>query len=181
MVKHLKKSQLRLLLLPILSLLSFSCSKISQSELQGNWYVNTILVKEVTSDTDSGWISQECIAPVFVVHEILMLQKSVILPCPSADFMLRGYNDYKGEIKYSLSGDKLVIPEIHYSQYKVEENSDASASEITFYGITFNVNTNGGNMDLSSTVEQTDNLGNVKKRTNVRIELSKTELTNEDK
>ena len=136
-----------------MSIVLVACSKISQSDLQGNWYVGTILTQEITSNTDSGWTSQEGLSAVFHVHEILTIKKSVIIPCPSADFMLENYDDYKGEVKYTLSETKLTIPEIHYAQYK--EHPDGTS-------------------------EVYDNLGNVKKRINMRIELSKTDLTNED-
>ena len=158
-----------------------ACSKISQSDLQGNWYVGTILTQEITSNTDSGWTSQEGLSAVFHVHEILTFKKSVIIPCPSADFMLENYDDYKGEVKYTLSGTKLTIPEIHYAQYKEHPDGTSEASETTYSALTFEVATNGKQMELTGTSEVYDNLGNVKKRINMRIDLTKTDLTNEDK
>lgn len=157
-----------------------ACSKISQSDLQGNWYVGTILTQEITSNTDSGWASQEGLSAVFHVHEILTIKKSVIIPCPSAAFMLEEYDDYKGEVKYTLSGTKLTIPEIHYAQYKEYPDGTAHASETTYAALSFDVATNGKQMELTGVSEVYDNLGNVKKRINMRIELSKTDLSNED-
>ena len=158
-----------------------ACSKISQSDLQGNWYVETILTQEITSNTDSGWTSQEGLSAVFHVQEILTIKKSVIIPCPSADIMLETYEDYKGVVNYTLSGTKLTIPEIHYTKYKEHSDGSIEASETTFPALTFEVATNGKQMELTGTSEVYDNLGNVKKRINMRIELSKTDLTNEDK
>lgn len=158
-----------------------ACSKISQSDLQGNWYVGSILTQEITSNTDSGWASQEGLSAVFHVHEILTFKKNVIIPCPSSDAMLESYDDYKGEVNYTLSGTKLTIPEIHYAKYKEHSNGTVEASETTYSALSFEVATNGKRMELTGTSEVYDNLGNVKKRINMRIELSKTDLSNEDK
>lgn len=94
--------------------------------------------------------------------------------------MLEEYDDYKGEVKYTLSGTKLTIPEIHYAQYKEYPDGTAHASETTYAALSFDVATNGKQMELTGVSEVYDNLGNVKKRINMRIELSKTDLSNED-
>ena len=165
----------------LVAIVLVACGKISQSQLQGNWYVSNILTQEITSNTDTGWTPQEGLSAIFTVHEILTFNKSVIIPCPSADAILEGYDDYKGEVRYMLSGTKLTIPEIHYSKYKEHTDGTVEASETTYSELSFEVATNGKQMVLTGTSEVYDNLGNVRKRINMRIELSKTDLTNEDK
>lgn len=177
---HMVSAMKRIFVL-LMAIALVACSKISQSDLQGNWYVEIILAQEITSNTDSGWTSQEGLSAVFHIHEILTFKKSVIIPCPSADYMLESYDDYKGEVYYTLSGTKLTIPEIHYTKYKECSDGTIEASETTYSALSFEVATNGKQMELTGTFELHDNLGNVKKRINMRIELSKTDLTNEDK
>ena len=169
------------LLLVILSLTIISCSKISQSSLQGNWYVGNILTQEITSNTDTGWTVQEGLSVVFFTNEILTFSKTTIIPCPTSASTLIGYDDYPGYVPYTLSGSQLMIPELRYSYYRDEGNGNVSAGEVTYKALTFDVAMNNNQMELTGTFEDTDNLGNVKKRTNVRIELKKTNLTNEDR
>ena len=88
--------------------------------------------------------------------------------------MVKDYDDYPGYVAYSLSGNMLVIPEQHYSYYRIDNNGNASAGEISFRALEFEVGITGNEMDLIGKFEETDNLGNVKKRVNVMIDLSRT-------
>lgn len=161
-------------LITILALVLISCSKISQSDLQGEWTVDYIQLQEITANTDSGWKSEMAISPIFFVSEMLTISKSTIIPCPTAASMVKGYDDYPGYINYSLTGNKLVIPEQHYSYYRIDGNGDVSAGEINFRAMEFEVCIAGNEMDLIGKFEETDNLGNVQKRVNVMIDLSRT-------
>ena len=166
---------MRRILLTILALALVSCSKISQSDLQGNWHVDGIATQEITSNSDSGWRMQQALSPVFLEGESLTFKKGILVPCPSADYALEAYEDYKGEIKYSISGSKLTIPEIHYVRYKEYDNGDKEYSETTYPALTFEVVLSGSAIRLTGTTEQTDNLGNVTKRINMRLDLTRTD------
>jgi hypothetical protein len=161
-------------LFAILALVLISCSKISKSDLRGVWTVDSIKQQEITANTDSGWYSGMAIAPIFFVGETLTISKSNIIPCPTTASMVKCYDDYPGYINYSLAGNKLVIPEQHYSYYRIDGNGDVSAGEINFRAMEFEVGIAGNEMDLIGKFEETDNLGNVKKRVNVMIDLSRT-------
>lgn len=155
----------------MLSLILPSCSKISQSDLQGEWTVNSIQVQVVTANTDSGWQDQRGLT-IFIVGEQLTIKKNVIVPCPSSSISLQSYDDYTGEVKYSLSGGKLIIPDQHYSYYK-QSGDVVECGETTIYGGTFDMTLEGNVLTLSGSHEELDNLGNVKKRTNCIISLSR--------
>lgn len=165
---------MRRILLTILALALISCSKISQSDLQGAWTVDNIQLQEITANTDSGWKSEMAISPIFFVGETLTISKSNIIPCPTTASMVKGYDDYPGYINYSLTGNKLAIPEQHYSYYRIDGSGDVSAGEINFRAMEFEIGIVGNEMDLIGKFEETDNLGNVKKRVNVMIDLSRT-------
>ena len=157
----------------LLSLSLFSCSKISQSSLQGTWSVNSILLQEITSHNDTGWKDSQSAASIFFIGESLTISKSTIIPCNTAASYIRQFDDYPGCFNYSLSGATISIPEVHYT--KVEKNGDTivRVDEYTQYAMDFNVDINGGEMMLSSSSEITDNLGNVERRVKTKISLSK--------
>ena len=162
------------ILLLALAVLTLSCNKISQEDVQGKWFVESIFVQEITAHSDSGWKSQDSVSAVFHTGEELTIRQRVIIPCPSASAMLEHYDQYDGTIKYTLSDDKLIIPDIHFYQAKVQDDGLTSeASETTVYGVTLDIRIDGGTMTLSGTKDQTDNLGNVEKRTNIRISLTR--------
>lgn len=163
-----------LVLLIMLAMAFTSCSKVSQSNLQGDWTVDSIRQQEITANTDSGWNSEKAISPIFFVGETLTISKSTIIPCPTTASMVKGYDNYPGYINYSLTGNKLVIPEQHYSYYRIDGNGDVSTGAINFRALEFEVGIAGNEMDLIGKFEETDNLGNVKKRVNVMIDLSRT-------
>lgn len=165
---------MRKLLFTILALSLFSCNKISQLDLQGSWTVDSIQQQEITANMDSGWKSEMAASSIFFVGESLTFNKSSIIPCPSAASMVKDYDDYPGYVAYSLSGHTLVIPEQNYSYYRIDSNGDASAGQITFRALEFEVGIADNEMDLTGKFEETDNLGNVKRRVNVRIDLSRT-------
>lgn len=161
-------------LFAILALVLISCSKISQSAMQGDWTVDSIKQQEITANTDSGWNSGMAISPIFFVGETLTISKSTIIPCPTTASMVKGYDNYPGYINYSITGNKLVIPEQHYSYYRIDGNGDISTGAINFRAMEFEVSIAGNQMDLIGKFEETDNLGNIKKRVNVMIDLSRT-------
>lgn len=150
-----------------------SCSKVTQSELNGNWYVDSIEVQEITSNTDSGWRPQQGIMAIFAVKEVLSISKSHITPCPSCSASLTMYDNYSGQVKYTLSGSKITIPDQQYSYVRMNGEQISEVGETTIQGGVFDVDIDNGEMDLSGTMESTDNLGNVKKRTNIQITLHK--------
>ena len=148
-----------------------ACGKISQSSLQGEWTVESIQVREITPTTDSGWKSQLGAANVFIVWESLVFESKYILPCPSADALLRKYNDYEGKISYKLQGDKLSIPESHFSYFHTD-GEIAEAGEITLRASSFDIiSADGGLLVLSERYRDTDLLGNVRKETDTRVQL----------
>ena len=148
-----------------------ACSKISQSSLQGEWTVESIQVREITSTTDSGWKSQLGAANVFIVGESLIFESKHILPCPSADAILRKYDDYEGRISYKLLGDRLSIPESHFS-YLHTDGEIAEAGEITLRATNFDVIcADGGLLVLSEQYRDTDLLGNVRKELDTKVQL----------
>lgn len=157
----------------ILTLALVSCSKISQSDLQGNWTVDSIQQQEITADTDSGWKPQTALSSIFFVGETLTFNKSTIIPCPSAISYIKDFDNYPGYVNYSLSGNRLVIPEQTYSYYRLEDDGTASYGESTFMALEFEVGLTGTEMDLIGKLEETDILGNVKRRVNVMIDLTK--------
>ena len=165
---------MRRVLLFALVVLTLSCNKISQEDVQGSWYVESIYVQEITAHSDSGWKSQNSVSAVFYTGEVLTFRKYVLLPCPSASASLEYYDQYDGTVKYTLSDDKLIIPDIHYYQVKIQNDGLTSeASEITVYGVTLDIRIEVGTMTLAGTKDNTDNLGNVEKRTNIRITLTR--------
>ena len=160
----------------ILLLLLFACSKISESDIQGSWHVEAIQVQIITSNTDSGWQQQAGFCSIFIVNEALSMNKGRITPCPGADAILKAYDNYPGYVNYAFKGNKLNIPDQHYSFFRqgTDQNGFTTESgEVNIQGITFDVVLNDGEMSLSGKQEGTDNLGNVKKRTNVKIDLSR--------
>lgn len=150
----------------------FSCSKIPQSKLQGDWFVDSIEARELTSDTDSGWKSLQGTMSIFVVGEVLAINKLDITPCPSAASFYKAYDNYTGRVSYTLSGGKMIIPDQLY-YYAKNDGENAEYGEVAIQGGAFDIVLDGGNMMLSSTIEQSDNLGNIQKRTNFRISLHK--------
>lgn len=159
-------------ILPFVALLvlAVSCGKLSQSDILGEWTVEAIQVQEVTSNTDTGWKEQPGAGIVFVKGEKLSFEKKHIIPCPSVDASLRKYDNYPGYIPYNISGTSLVIPSVEFA-YNRQEGDYMEAGQIALHGITFDVEIDDGRMFLSGTMESTDNLGNVKKRINQKIEL----------
>ena len=149
-----------------------SCGKISQSDILGEWTVGEIQVQEITAETDSGWKTRQGAGMVFVQGETITFEKNRIIPCKSVDANLRQYDNYPGYIDYTLSGAKLTIPSVEYSYYR-QNGETVEVGQISMQGITLDVAIQGNTMNLSGTPDSTDNLGNVKKRTNVRIELSR--------
>lgn len=95
-----------------------------------------------------------------------------IIPCKSVDMGLRQYDDYPGYVSYTFSGSKLTFPSVEYSYYR-QNGDNVEAGQMKMQGITLDVALNGNIMSLSGTAEHTDNLGNVKKRTNVKVEITK--------
>lgn len=156
----------------ILPLIALSCNKVSRSDLQGEWTVDSVKTQVVTSTTDSGWQNQLGAMSIFVVGEELTINKYVIVPCPSAAESMQGYDDYTGEVKYSLSGDKLIIPDQHYS-YQRQSGDNMERGETMIQGCTFAMTLEEHVLTLSGTNEELDNLGNVKRRTNTIITLSR--------
>lgn len=161
------------ILLFVLALTILSCSKISQSSLQGSWIVNSISAQEITANTDTGWKTQQAASSIFFTGESLTIGKSTITPCPSSSEMLKEYDDYPGYFNYSLSGTKLTIPEAHFSYVRKNGDKVVMAGEYTQNAMNFTVALNGNDMELNGTSEETDNLGNVKRRVNVKINLTK--------
>ena len=149
-----------------------SCSKVSQSDILGEWTVGNIQVQEITADTDSGWKTQQRAGIVFVQGEAISLEKGRLIPCKSVDMGLRLYDNYPGYVSYTFSGAKMTIPSVEYSYYR-QNGETIEAGQMGMQGITLDVAIEGNRMNLSGTMENTDNLGNVKKRTNVRIELNR--------
>ena len=160
------------LVLLFLALVLLSCSKISQSDLQGDWTVNSVRVQVVTSNTDSGWQDQFGAMSIFVVGEELTFKKTVIIPCPSAGASMHSYDDYTGEVKYTITNNKMIIPDQHYS-YCRQSGDTMEYGETMIGGGTFDMTLVGDVLTLSGTYEEFDNLGNVKKRTNCIISLSR--------
>ena len=156
----------------VLFLALVSCGKVSQSDILGEWTVGDIQVQEITADTDSGWKTQRGVGILFIQGEIITFEKNRIIPCRSVDANLRQYDDYPGYIVYTLSGAKLTIPSVEYSYYR-QNGETVEAGQMGMQGITLDVAIEGNSMNLSGTMENTDNLGNVKKRTNIRIELNR--------
>lgn len=109
---------------------------------------------------------------VFVQGETITFEKNRVVPCKSVDAHLRQYDNYLGYIDYTLSGAKLTIPSVEYSYYR-QNGETVEVGQMSMQGIMLDVAIQGNTMNLSGTTENTDNLGNVKKRTNVRIELSR--------
>ncbi len=152
-----------------------ACGKISQSSLQGEWTVESIQVREITSTTDSGWKSQLGAANVFIVGESLVFESKHILPCPSADAILRKYDDYEGRISYKLLGDRLSIPESHFSYFHTD-GEIAEAGEITLRATNFDIiSADGGLLVLSEQYRDTDLLGNVRKELDTKVQLLRKE------
>jgi len=139
---------MRELLSVLLALALVSCSKISQSDMQGDWAVDSIQQQEVTADTDSGWKPQTAVSSIFIVGETLTFNKSTIIPCPSAISFVKDYDNYPGYVNYSLSGNRLVIPEQHYYYARIEDDGTGSAGESTFMALEFEVGITGNEMDL---------------------------------
>lgn len=83
------------------------------------------------------------------------------------------YDNYSGQVKYTLSGSKITIPDQQYSYARMNGEQISEVGETTIQGGVFDVDIDNGEMDLSGTMESTDNLGNVKKRTNIQITLHK--------
>ena len=162
----------RLLYSVAASLAIISCSKVSQSDILGDWTVGDIQVQEITADTDSGWKTQQGAGIVFVQGETITFEKGRIIPCKSVDMGFRQYDNYPGYVSYSFSGAKLTIPSVEYSYYR-QDGDNVEAGQMKMQGITLDVTLNGNIMSLSGTAEDTDNLGNVKKRTNVKVELTR--------
>ena len=157
----------------VLSLTLVSCSKISQSDLQGSWTVDSIQQQEITADTDSGWKPMTVASSIFFVGEMLTFNKSTITPCPSAASSLKVYDNFTGTINYTLSGNKIFIPEQQYYYVRIEDNETSFYSSATYMALEFEVGLTGNEMDLIGKFEETDNLGNVKRRVNVMIDLSR--------
>lgn len=149
-----------------------SCSKVSPSDILGTWTVGDIQIQEITADTESGWKTQKEAGIVFVQGETISFEKGRINPCKSVDMGFRQYDNYPGYVSYTLSGAKLTIPSVEYSYYR-QNGETIEAGQMSMQGITLDVAIEGNSMFLSGTTENTDNLGNVKKRTNVRIELNR--------
>ena len=156
----------------VLFLALVSCGKVSQSDILGEWTIGDIQVQEITADTDSGWKTQRGVGILFIQGEMITFEKNRIIPCRSVDANLRQYDDYPGYIVYTLSGAKLTIPSVEYS-YCRQNGETVEAGQMGMQGITLDVAIEGNSMNLSGTMENTDNLGNVKKRTNIRIELNR--------
>jgi len=161
------------ILLFVLALSIISCSKISQSSLQGTWNVDGISSQEITANTDTGWKTQQAAGSIFFTGESLTISKSTITPCPSSSEMLKEYDDFPGYFNYSLSGTKLTVPEAHFSYVRKNGDKIVMAGEYTQDAMNFTVALNGTDMELTGTSEETDNLGNVKRRVNVKIDLTK--------
>ena len=150
-----------------------SCSKDSRDDIKGDWTVLSIQVQNLTSNTDSGWNEQMAFSYVFFKGETLSIGDSYIIPCPSADSMLGGYGDYEGKIKYAYStGGELYIPDAEYTQSSSTDDG-FSFSQIRIIGGTYLIHRDGNFLELTTSIEETDNLGNVKKRTNAKIRLQK--------
>ena len=149
-----------------------SCSKMSQSDILGDWTVSSIQVQEISADTDSGWKTQQGAGIVFVQGETITFEKGRIIPCKSVDMGFRQYDNYPGYVSYTFSGAKLTIPSVEYSYYR-QDGDNVETGQMKMQGITLDVSLNGNIMSLSGTTEHTDNLGNVKKRTNVKVELTR--------
>jgi len=162
----------RLLYFVATSLAIISCSKVSQSDILGDWTVGDIQVQEITADTDSGWKTQQGAGIVFIQGETITFEKGRIIPCKSVDMGFRQYDNYPGYVSYTIHGAKLTIPSVEYSYYR-QNGENVEAGQMKMQGITLDVALNGNIMSLSGTAEDTDNLGNVKKRTNVKIEITR--------
>ena len=162
----------RLLNIAVSLLALVSCGKLSQSDILGTWIVGDIQIQEITADTDSGWKTQQRAGIVFAQGEAISFEKGRLIPCKSVDMGLRLYDNYPGYVSYTFSGAKMTIPSVEYSYYR-QNGETVEAGQMGMQGITLDVAIEGNSMNLSGTMENTDNLGNVKKRTNVRIELNR--------
>ena len=156
----------RLLNIAVSLLALVSCGKQSQSDILGTWTVGDIQVQEITADTDSGWKTQQRAGIVFVQGEAISFEKGRLIPCKSVDMGLRLYDNYPGYVSYTFSGAKMTIPSVEYSYYR-QNGETVEVGQMGMQVITLDVAIEGNRM------ENTDNLGNVKKRTNVRIELNR--------
>lgn len=163
---------MRKIVLLLIPLLLLSCSKISQSDLQGTWTVDSIEAQELTSNTDSGWRQQVGALSIFVVTESMSFHRSYLVPCPSADNSFRMYDTYEGKVNYSLSRGQLIIPEQSFSYYR-ESDDRQEFGQATIPAVTLDMEMEGNQLLLSGSQETLDNLGNVKKRTNLKITLQK--------
>lgn len=154
---------MRHFLFAFLAITLVSCSKLSQAKLLGSWYVDSVETQEITSNTDTGWRPQQALSAIFFTGERLSFTKSGIIPCPSADDMLEAYDNYKGEVEYTVSGDILSISEIHYVKHKEYDNYIIEHSETTYHALTFKVRILDNRMELSGSSDEVDNLGYIKK------------------
>ena len=93
---------------------------------------------------------------------------------------MKEFIDYKGSIEYSLSGTRLVIPEVNYEKTIEKDNGDIIYSGTGYKGMILEVEIDGEHMRLMGASETTDNLGNITSRTNILVELTKTNLSNKD-
>ena len=147
-----------------------SCNKDNPSIIRGTWLVMSIQTQTLKSNTDSGWQEQKCISPLFFEGESLTIQKEDIVPCPSADDLFNDYEDYKGTVSYTFAKEKLSIPELVYTK-STPIVDGLSVSSVGTNAMTFDIDVDGRDMNLTGSVSETDNLGNVKKRTNIRVSL----------
>ncbi len=161
------------LLLFVLAFLVLSCGKISYSSLQGSWQVISIQSQRVTATTDSGFQDHGYLHALFCTGETLVFKKSVIIPCPTADNSLEDFEDYKGEIPYTISGGKLIVPMVVYTSHTINEYGESEFKSVSYNELTCDVTIDDGNMILTSSMERKDNLGNVKERVNAIVKLKR--------
>jgi len=156
----------------LFTLVAISCTKVTQSDLVGDWCVDSIETQEVTSNTDSGWRSQTGVLSIFIVGETISFHRSYLAPCPSAESYLKAYDTYEGKVTYTISGGKLSIPEQVFTYYR-EDGDIILAGSMSIPSATFDATIDNGVLYLDGSHEDLDNLGNLKKRTNIRITLTK--------
>ena len=155
-----------LIISTLIPLLLVSCNKVPLSDILGTWTVENISIRRITSNTDKttehapgwGWFSQDA---------TIVFEKGVMRPDPEKTYLSQ-YSQYDGTVKYSYSGSRLVIPEVSYY-----EQTESSISCTTMGREEFDVSNSDGLLKLFGTDTETDNLGNIKSKSEITILLSK--------